>query len=64
MNSVKSFLVKMTSHALEGTITFLSVLFAMGSLYWFESGWLKFVGMAGSLIVGYVITYWVARMRD
>ncbi len=64
MNSVKSFLVKMTSHALEGTITFLSVLFAIGSLYWFESGWLKIAGMVGALIAGYVITYWVARMRD
>lgn len=64
MNSAKSFLVKLTSHALEGTITFLSVLLAMGSLYWFENGWIKFAGMVGFLIVGYVITYWIAKMRD
>ena len=64
MNAVKSFLVKMTSHALEGTITFLSVLFAMGSLYWFENGWIKFIGMTGWLVTGYVITWWSSRMRD
>lgn len=64
MSSAKSFLVKLTSHALEGTITFLSVLFAMGSLYWFENGWLKFAGMIGSLIAGYIITRWVASIRE
>lgn len=56
--------IKIISHALEGTITFLSVLFAMGSLYWFENGWLKFIGMAGSLVAGYIITWWIARLRD
>ncbi|MGP3590695.1 hypothetical protein [Vagococcus sp. WN89Y] len=64
MNSAKSFLVKLTSHVLEGTITFLSVLLAMGSLYWFENGWAKFAGTVGFLIAGYVITYWIAKMRD
>ena len=51
------------SHAIEGTITFLAVIFAMGSFFWFESTWLKLTGCIGALIVGYVISYGAAKIR-
>lgn len=31
------FVKSLMSHAIEGTITFLAVIFAMGSFFWFES---------------------------
>lgn len=35
------FVKSLMSHAIEGTITFLAVIFAMGSFFWFESTWMK-----------------------
>ncbi|KTJ91479.1 hypothetical protein ASU73_03190 [Enterobacter hormaechei subsp. xiangfangensis] len=49
--------------ASEGTISFLAVLFAMGSFFWFESTWMKFAGCFGALIVGYVLSYGAAKIR-
>lgn len=57
------FVKSLMSHAIEGTITFLSVIFAMGSFFWFESTWLKITGCIGALIVGYVISYGAAKIR-
>ncbi len=36
------------SHALEGIITFLAVIFAIGSFFWFESTWMKSAGCLGA----------------
>lgn len=57
------FVKSLMSHAIEGTITFLSVIFAMGSFFWFESTLLKLTGCIGALIVGYVISYGAAKIR-
>lgn len=38
------------SHALQGTITFLAVVFATGSFFWFESTWMKLAGCLGALV--------------
>lgn len=57
------FVKSLMSHAIEGTITFLAVIFAMGSFFWFETIWLKLAGCVGALIVGYVISYGAAKIR-
>lgn len=57
------FVKSLMSHAIEGIITFLAVIFAMGSFFWFESTWLKLTGCIGALIVGYVISYGAAKIR-
>ncbi|GEM_PF-704936 len=59
MKFVKSFI----SHALEGTITFLAVIFAMGSFFWFESTWMKLTGCLGALVIGYVLSCGAAKLR-
>lgn len=51
------------SHALEGTITFLAVIFAIGSFFWFESTWMKSAGCLGAFIAGYVLSYSAAKIR-
>jgi len=38
------------SHALEGIITFLAVIFAVGSFIWFESTWMKLAGCPGAFV--------------
>ncbi|KAA5973492.1 MULTISPECIES: hypothetical protein [Pantoea] len=58
------FVKSLISHAIEGTITFLAVIFAMGSFYWFENTWMKIVGCIGALIAGYVISYGAAKIRQ
>lgn len=59
MISLKSFM----SHAVEGTLISMAVIFAMGSFFWFESIWTKFAGCFGALIVGYVLSYGAAKIR-
>jgi hypothetical protein len=51
------------SHALEGIITFLAVIFAIGSFFWFESTWIKLAGCLGAFVVGYVLSYGAAKLR-
>lgn len=36
------------SHALEGTITFLAMIFATGYFFWFESMWMNLAGCLGA----------------
>jgi len=38
------------SHAIEGIITFLAVIFAIGSFFWFESTWMKLAGCLEALV--------------
>ena len=57
------FVKSLMSHALEGTITFLAVIFAMGSFFWFENIWMKLAGCLGALVTGYVLSYGAAKLR-
>ncbi|MFD1804098.1 hypothetical protein ACFSFZ_18170 [Mixta tenebrionis] len=57
------FVKSLMFHAIEGVITFLAVIFAMGSFFWFESTWIKFAGCIGALIVGYALSYAAAKIR-
>ena len=38
------------SHALKEAVTFLAVIFAVGSFIWFESTWMKLAGCPGALV--------------
>ncbi|MEH3773270.1 hypothetical protein POW02_04380 [Enterobacter asburiae] len=57
------FVKSLMSHAIEGTITFVAVIFAMGSFFWFESTWMKLAGCMGALLAGYVLSYGAAKIR-
>ncbi|EJC0564169.1 hypothetical protein MX054_000928 [Enterobacter cloacae] len=57
------FVKSLMSHAIEGTITFLVVIFALGSFFWFESTWLKLAGCFVALIAGYLLSYAAAKIR-
>lgn len=39
------------SHALMEAVTFLAVIFAVGSFIWFESTWMKLAGCLDALVM-------------
>lgn len=51
------------SHALKEAVTFLAVIFAVGSFIWSESTWMKLAGCLGAFVVSYVLSYGAAKLR-